>query len=409
MNPVLVVYLTVTLSVLNQIGLKGSKVLMALYALHFGAGPIAIGVLAATYACVPLLVAVYAGRVSDRVGVRPPMIMGSFGMGLGLAIPLLYPALPALYLGAAILGTSNIFFHVATHNLVGAMGDKQARTKNFSTFSLGSSISGFLGPVLVGWQIDNAGYANALALLAGIVLIPGALLCVYGRLVPPRGAGAKEHAAGGVKDLLANGALRNTLITSGLILTGIDLFNFYMPIHGRAIGLTASFIGIVIGMQAAAAFIVRLALPSLARRFTEKRVLTYCLLMAGLTYFLFPLLQQPVLLATVSFILGLALGCGQPLSIILTYNYSPPGRAGEALGMRLTVNKFIQIVVPLVFGSMGAAFGVFPIFWSNAALLLAGGWLNTLYDKRRQIDLADQAAAAQSESGRPPAAEDPPA
>src|SRR5690606_27610726 len=162
----------------------------------------------------------------------------------------------------------------------------------------------------------------------------------------------------------------------------IDLFNFYMPIHGRAIGLTASFIGIVIGMQAAAAFIVRLALPSLARRFTEKRVLTYCLLMAGLTYFLFPLLQQPILLVTLSFILGLALGCGQPLSIILTYNHSPPGRAGEALGMRLTVNKFIQIIVPLAFGSMGAAFGVFPIFWSNAALLLAGGWLNTLYDKR---------------------------
>lgn len=382
MNPVLAVYLTVTLSVLNQIGLKGSKVLVALYALHFGAGPIAIGVLAATYASVPLLVAVYAGRVSDRAGVRPPMVLGSFGMGLGLLIPLLHPALPSLYLAAAILGTSNIFFHVATHNLVGALGDKQARTKNFSIFSLGSSISGFLGPVLVGWQIDSAGYSSALVILAVIVLIPGSLLCLYGRAIPAHAAGRKEHEAGGVHELLANGPLRNTLITSGLILTGIDLFNFYMPIHGRAIGLTASFIGIVIGMQAAAAFIVRLALPRLARRYTEKRVLTWCLLMAGLTYFLFPLLQHPVLLATVSFLLGLALGCGQPLSIILTYNHSPPGRAGEALGMRLTVNKFIQIVVPLAFGSMGAAFGVFPIFWSNAALLLAGGWLNTLYDKR---------------------------
>jgi len=382
LNPALAVYLTVALSVLNQIGLKGSKVLVALYALHFGAGPIAIGVLAATYASVPLLVAVYAGRVSDRAGVRPPMILGSFGMGLGLLIPLLHPALSSLYLAAAILGTSNIFFHVATHNLIGALGDKQARTKNFSTFSLGSSISGFLGPVLVGWQIDNAGYPSALAILAAIAFIPGTLLCVYGRFIPAHAVGKKEHAPGGVRELLANGPLRNTLITSGLILTGIDLFNFYMPIHGRSIGLTASFIGIVIGMQAAAAFIVRLALPRLAQRYTEKRVLTYCLLMAGLTYFLFPLLQQPVLLAAVSFILGLALGCGQPLSIILTYNHSPPGRAGEALGMRLTVNKLIQIIVPLAFGSMGAAFGVFPIFWSNAALLLAGGWLNTLYDRR---------------------------
>lgn len=392
MNPTVAVYLTVAFSVLNQIGLKGSKVLLALYALHFGAGPISIGFLAATYASVPLLLAVYAGRVSDRVGVRPPMILGSLGMGAALLIPVLYPALPALYMAATLLGASNIFFHVATHNLVGAMGDKQARTRNFSTFSLGSSISGFVGPVLAGWQIDHAGYSTALIILMVIVLIPFALLVMFRRIIPSHAASKQEHAAGGVKVLLANGALRNTLITSGLILTGIDLFNFYMPIYGRSIGLTASFIGVVIGMQAAAAFIVRMCLPWLATRYTEKRVLTFCLLMAGVTYFLFPLLQHPVLLMAVSFLLGLALGCGQPLSIILTYNYSPPGRAGEALGMRLTVNKFIQIIVPLTFGSMGAAFGVFPIFWSNAALLLAGGWLNTLYDKRQ---LANANAKAQ--------------
>src|SRR5690554_3013137 len=114
MNPTAAVYLTVAFSVLNQIGLKGSKVLLALYALHFGAGPISIGILAATYASVPLVLAVYAGRVSDRVGVRPPMILGSLGMGVALSIPVLYPALASLYVAAALLGASNIFFHVAT-------------------------------------------------------------------------------------------------------------------------------------------------------------------------------------------------------------------------------------------------------------------------------------------------------
>ena len=74
--------------------------------------------------------------------------------------------------------------------------------------------------------------------------------------------------------------------------------------------------------------------------------------------------------------LGLGLGCGQPLSIVLTYNDSPPGRAGEALGMRLTVNKFTQIAVPIAFGSLGTAAGVFPVFWANAVLLLIGGYLS---------------------------------
>ena len=41
--------------------------------------------------------------------------------------------------------------------------------------------------------------------------------------------------------------------------------------------------------------------------------------------------------------------------------------------MRLTVNKLTQILVPLVFGAMGSAFGLLPVFWANGAFLLAGG------------------------------------
>jgi hypothetical protein len=51
----------------------------------------------------------------------------------------------------------------------------------------------------------------------------------------------------------------------------------------------------------------------------------------------------------------------------------PPGRSGEALGMRLTVNKLTQIAVPVIFGGLGSAFGLIPVFWANGAFLLAGG------------------------------------
>lgn len=56
-------------------------------------------------------------------------------------------------------------------------------------------------------------------------------------------------------------------------------------------------------------------------------------------------------------------------------------RAGEALGLRLTVNKFTEILVPIAFGSLGTAAGVFPVFWANALLLLIGGYLSA--EKRK--------------------------
>jgi len=107
-----------------------------------------------------------------------------------------------------------------------------------------------------------------------------------------------------------------------------------------------------------------------------------------------PLVSQAPLLALIAFLLGLGLGCAQPLTIILTYNHAPAGRSGEALGMRLTVNKFTQIVVPLAFGAMGSAFGLIPVFWANGAFLLAAGFLALA---ERKISAARDAAAVVAE------------
>jgi hypothetical protein len=58
----------------------------------------------------------------------------------------------------------------------------------------------------------------------------------------------------------------------------------------------------------------------------------------------------------------------------LLYDTSPPGRQGEALGVRTTVMNASHTVLPLAFGALGAALGMFPVFWAMAALLGAGAW-----------------------------------
>ena len=111
-------------------------------------------------------------------------------------------------------------------------------------------------------------------------------------------------------------------------------------------------------------------------RVGEVGVLTVSLFVAGVTYMLVPLMSNALLLGVVAFLLGLGLGCAQPLTILLTYNHAPPGRSGEALGLRLTANKLTQIAVPVVFGGLGSAFGLFPVFWANGVFLLAGGFVS---------------------------------
>jgi MFS family permease len=89
---------------------------------------------------------------------------------------------------------------------------------------------------------------------------------------------------------------------------------------------------------------------------------------------LFPLFENPFLLAGVSFLLGLACGCGQPISGSLIYNLAPAGRAAEGAGVRVMFNNVTHSVVPVLFGGIGTAFGFAPVFASCSALVLSGSY-----------------------------------
>jgi len=84
----MIVYIAVLCSLLQGISMRGAKMLVSLSALSAGASPFQVGVLAALFAAFPLLLAVYAGKISDRIGVKHPMIFGSCVMALGLLVPL---------------------------------------------------------------------------------------------------------------------------------------------------------------------------------------------------------------------------------------------------------------------------------------------------------------------------------
>lgn len=366
----------VLLSMLTSISQRGSKVAVSLYALELGAGALAVGVLAALFATFPLLLAVQAGKVSDRIGMRYPMLFGAATMALGLAVPIAAPGLPALFLCPALLGLGHIFFHVSVHNLTGAIGSEADRTRNFATFSLGSSIAAFIGPSLAGFGIDLAGYRFAFVALAAFALAPALALVFFKRLVAQKSHAQEEQRAKSAFDLLAIPALRRTLILSGVALTGIELFSFYLPIYGRSIGLSSSAIGMILSCYAVAGFIVRTLLHRLARRFGEIGVLSTSLLVAALAYGAVPALADGLLLALAAFSLGLALGSAQPLTISLTYSHAPKGRSGEALGLRIMANKVTQIGVPLAFGGVGAALGAAPVFLATGGFLLAAGLLS---------------------------------
>lgn len=379
-------YVVLLIVLCNMTAFRGSKVLVTLFAIDLGAEQFYIGVLVAMYSLFPMLLALYAGRLSDRLGARAPMLAGSVGIAAGLLLPSLFSSLAALYASAVLIGASHVFYNVSVQNLVGILGGAGDRTRNFTNYGLVMALAGFAGPLIAGFSIDQFGHARSYLYLATLPLLSVMILLAAREIGRRTGLHAAEGGrSSGTRDLLANPPLRRALISSAAILTGTDLFQFYMPIYGHVAGLSASAIGIVLSMFAAAAFVVRLVMPALVRRWSAETVLIASLFVGGISYLLFPWFQNAVLLSALAFVLGLGMGCGQPLTLALIHGRAPRGRAGEALGLRLTVNNFMHLAVPLVFGALGSAFGVAPVFLANAAILGAGGAFSRRGEKTRAL------------------------
>jgi MFS family permease len=360
----------------NMSSFKASKVLVSLYAIELGASQFLIGLIIALYSLLPALLAFQAGRLTDRLGVRLPMLFGSLGIVLALLLPWLFQSMAALYASAALIGVTHMFYNVAVQNLVGSIGGPEDRTRNFSNYALAMALGSFVGPLAAGFSIDTFGHAHTYLFAAALPLVPVTILAFARNVGRGPRVKTEEEQAVLSTSLLTIPALRRALIAGAMAVTGQDLFQFYMPIYGHSVGLSASAIGAVLAMFGIAAFVVRIWLPALVKRWGPVNVFSHSLYVSAVAFMMFPLFSSAYALAAVALVIGLGIGCAQPVTLTLIYSRAPAGRSGEALGMRMTLNQMTHIAVPIVFGSLGTAFGLVPVFLGNALILAGGGMLS---------------------------------
>lgn len=373
--------LTLALTFFNFVGANAARVVLTLYALELDAPASAVGVLGGLLYLFPLLLSWPIGVLVDRTGARRLLLFAAVCAVTSLTLPYFFRVLPVLYVAAALNGLALSFFHVTLQNLIGILSQPEERARNFSNFSLAGAMTSFTGPLLAGFSIDNLGHAPACLVIASQSVIVIVLLTVWGRLLPPGKPQIPRDA--GAPRALGNREIWRMLVTSGMVQLGYDLFQFYLPIYGHSIGLSASAIGVVLATLAAAAFIVRLFLARLLKRMPGEALLVWVFGMGAIGFALVPLSGNAVMLGLIAFIFGLGMGIGIPLTVILMFSHSAEGRSGQTLGLRLTANNFVRVTGPIVFGAVGSAFGLPAVFWIVAAILASGGLLSRTRARKR--------------------------
>ncbi len=364
-------YVTFALMLLCFTSINATRLVLSLYALDLGAQPFAVSMLYATFYAFPVVISWPIGSYSDRVGSRWLLLFGSIFGVIACVIPYFWRELAAVYVAGALVGLSFSFYLVLLQNIVGLLSRPEERARNFSNASLVGATTGLIGPVLAGVAIDRGG--NAIASLSMVVfpLLAAGLLVLRGGLLP----GAARRATATESSGLVRPAMLRTLLTSALVQLGQDIHQLYVPIYGHGIGLSGSAIGAVLACFAAAAFVSRVFMPRLIGMLGEGHLLGYSMFVAAIGFVLMPLFQNVGLLGAVSFLIGLGMGCGQPITTMLIFAQSAGGRSGSALGLRQTVNNVVRMSGPALFGVIAAGSSILAVFWINAVLMGAGGWL----------------------------------
>jgi len=370
--------------VLGQVGIHaamaGLRLAAPLQALREGYSAWSVGLLMALFAAAPVLLAMPSGRLADRYGYHRPMgiAMALSLVGAVLAVGSTFLEGPVhfglLCLAATLCGSGTNMGMLAIQRTAGlAARDSTERVRIFSWLGVAPSFANVLGPVALGFMIDWGGFAAAYALmfpLIGLTLWGSRQVPVLPRPAPVNAVGPQAS----MWSLLDAPGMKRLLLANWLLSTCWDVHAFALPIIGHDRGFSASTIGLILGTFTLSVSLVRLGLPALAHRTEETAVIRWAMVATGVVFAMYPLATQPWQMGLCAVLLGITLGCTQPMVMSTLHHLTPDNRHGETLAFRSMAINLSSTLMPLFFGAAGVAVGASALFWAVGASVAGGSW-----------------------------------
>jgi predicted MFS family arabinose efflux permease len=315
---------------------------------------------------------VLAGFVSDRIGTRGVVLVGSGLLGLGLVLSSQVTALWQLYVtfGILVAGGVSAFYVPLTVLAIKWFGDRRGMAASVVSAGNGAGIL-FLSP-LTRWLVNELDWRMAFLILgdlAWLVVIPAALLL---RDAPSTGEGLEIKRSGDPGVIFRSWPFWAIALTHFACCAAHSGPIFHLVTHAIDQGVARMSAASLLGLSGLSSIFGRVGTGIVADRVGAKPTLIVALTLQALTVFAFLFVRDLGPLSALTFVFGVAYGASMPLYALVTREYFGEQALGTAFGA-----VFFISCIGMGLGSFGGGV-LYDALGSYAWLFLASGAIGTM-------------------------------
>jgi multidrug resistance protein len=372
MSPLVIIFVTVFI---DLIGFGIIIPLLPFYAETFGASALMVGLLSTSYSLMQFLFAPLWGRLSDRIGRRPVILIGLFGsflayllFGLANSLVVLFAARLCAGIAGANIPTAQAFIADTTtpENRAKGMGLVGA------AFGLGFVFGPAIGGFLSRWGYAMpAFFASALSLAnfsAAWFILPESRKPDHTREIAPR---SRIEA---LKIALTRPFLPLLLTIYFIVVAAFSSFEATFALFSeRRFAFTAATIGYVFAFVGVVLSIVQGGLVGRAvKAFGERRLVPFAIFLIALGLATIAASQSVALLILGCGVLASGMGFNSPSMVSLISRLSDRDDQGGVLGVSQSLASLARVIGPAWGGFLFDRFGIrSPFVWASLFMMVA--------------------------------------
>jgi len=357
---------------LIQVATALVRVTISYRAVELNLSIVFLGLIAATFAICPIVIAVRIGRLLDTGRDAETNWAGAAIFAMACASFTVWASPTGLLIGSMVMGVGHIMLMASQQILCVRAASPRSMESVFGNYMVAGAVGQRLGPYVVGW-VGGATAVPPTGLLfsVGAMLAAASIVLVLG--MRPRRERPAPIAASDVvpvRQLLRLPGLASILATGVILISSSDIIVIYVPLLGTERNIDVHDIGLLLTMRSAASMVARLLYSRAVVAFGRWPLMIGSTFLYAASYAAFaatlPLWAMHLAIATMGFSFGFA----ATLTITITVSLSSAAQ-GTANSIRIMGNRIGQFVLPFSAGLVAAATGLAGLFLILAAAVAA--------------------------------------